>query len=60
MQRQITAHSGPPPGEIRRLGRGDTLVLVEGAETRADWGRLVAAAADAVSRGAEVRWRWNQ
>jgi hypothetical protein len=43
-------------GDIRLARAGDTIWLHPGAELRADWGRYTEALAQAISRGADVRW----
>lgn len=54
MELEITADRAPALGDVRQLGRGDTLRLRAGWMTRADWLRYLAAAAHAVARGARV------
>lgn len=56
MERKLAANAAPALGDVRQMGRGDTLWLAPGVEERADWGRYLDAAATAVTRGAEVRW----
>lgn len=59
MQRRLTAINGPPLGDIRTMGRGDTLWLDAEVEKRKDWGHYADAITAAVSRGAEIRRRWE-
>ncbi|GAB2572598.1 hypothetical protein GCM10027168_01780 [Streptomyces capparidis] len=56
MERMVTADAAPALGDMRRMGRGDTVWLTPGAERRADWSRCVDAATAALMRGADVRW----
>jgi hypothetical protein len=52
----ISRYYGPALGDVRALGAGDTVRLLNEARKRPDWSRYVDAIAHAVSRGAEVRW----
>lgn len=52
----ITIRSRHVPGDIRALGRGDTIVLYRDAPTRRDWSALLCAFPVAIGRGASVRW----
>jgi hypothetical protein len=54
--RKLSVEAGPALGDIRTMGRGDTVVLDPGVEGRMDWGRYLDALASALSRGVEVRW----
>lgn len=56
MIRRISVETGPALGDVRTMGRGDTVVLDPGVEGRKDWGRYLDALASALSRGVEVRW----
>ncbi|WP_330174535.1 hypothetical protein OG875_13875 [Streptomyces sp. NBC_01498] len=56
MDIRITGATAPALGDVRGLGRGDTLWLEAGARDRRDWGRYVDAVAQAVHRGADARW----
>lgn len=56
MIQTVSAEAGPALGDIRTMGRGDTVVLAAGVEGRKDWGRYLDALASALSRGVEVRW----
>jgi hypothetical protein len=55
MIEKISVEAAPALGDIRLLGRGDTIVLADGVEGRRDWGRYLDALASALSRGVEVR-----
>jgi hypothetical protein len=52
----MSATAAPAMGDIRAMGEGDALWLSADARQRKDWGRYTDAIAQAVSRGAEVRW----
>lgn len=52
----ITTTSAPAMGDVRALGKGDTVWLAPDADTRKDWGRWTDAIASAVSHGANVIW----
>lgn len=52
----VSRHAATPLGDIRAAGEGDLIALVRGAAERVDWGRYQDAIAQAVSRGADVRW----
>ena len=52
----ISAESAPALGDVRALAPGQTIWLMPGAEQRKDWGRYTEAFAQAVARGADVRW----
>jgi hypothetical protein len=54
--RKISVEAGPALGDVRAMGRGDTVVLVDGVDGRKDWGRYLDALTSALSRGVEVRW----
>lgn len=56
MDKAITADAAPAMGDVRTMGIGDTLWLEGGVWNRRDWGRYVFVIAEAVSRGADVRW----
>lgn len=45
----------PALGDVRELGRGDVVLIVNGATARPDWGRYVDAVGQAVTNGADVR-----
>jgi hypothetical protein len=53
---RISFENAPPMGDVRTVGEGVTLWLTPGVTKRKDWGRYQDALAQAVSRGAEVRW----
>jgi hypothetical protein len=53
---RISLESAPSLGDVRAAGEGATLVLVHGVTRRKDWGRYQDAIAQAIGRGAEVRW----
>jgi hypothetical protein len=55
MIRTIRKDQAPALGDIRDLGRGDTIVVTHDANQRKDWGRFASAIADAVTQGADVR-----
>lgn len=46
----------PGLGDLRACGAGDVIYVEPGARERKDWGRVVSAIADAISRGAGVEW----
>ena len=52
----ITTRSTHVPGDIRSLGRGDTVVIYRDAPSREDWSSLLCAFPIAIGRGASVRW----
>lgn len=52
----VSVRSAPALGDIRAMGKGDTVWLAEDVETRRDWGRFLDALSSAITRGAEVRW----
>lgn len=54
MKLAVTEHQAPALGEIRALGRGDELYLMTGWKSRKDWIRILAAAAHAMARGAQI------
>jgi hypothetical protein len=54
--RLITYTGSPALGDIRAMGRGDTVYLTEATPDREDWGRILDALSAAISRGASVRW----
>lgn len=56
MERKITREVAPALGDVRAMGEGDTLWLNADAHERRDWGRYLDAAANAITRGADVRW----
>lgn len=53
----ISLSSAPALGDVRSLGADDTVILSSDARQRSDWSRYLDAIAQAVSRGAEVRWQ---
>lgn len=59
MDRRMTCANAPAIGDIRIMGRGDTIWLHANVEQRKDWGRYADAIAQALARGAEVRRRWE-
>jgi len=52
----ISGTAAPALGDLRALGPGDIAWLYAGVEQRADWSRYLDALANAVTRGADVRW----
>jgi hypothetical protein len=56
MDKRITKEAAPSLGDIRVMGEGDTLWLEPDVWNRRDWGRYVFVIAEAVARGADVRW----
>lgn len=56
MLRPIRKDYSPALGDIRAMGGGDEVVISPSARERKDWPKIVAAVADAVSKGAGVRW----
>lgn len=56
----ITDRISPALGDIRRLGRGDVIWIYASAERRHNWGGHIAAIADAIWKGAEVRRVWDE
>lgn len=52
MRLVIRQDSAPTPGDVRAMGRGDTLTVHRPATLRPDWGSL--AAMIAYARGAHV------
>jgi hypothetical protein len=52
----VSVRSAPALGDIRAMGKGDTVWLTEGVESRKDWGRYLDALSSAITRGVEVRW----
>ncbi|MFE7520560.1 MULTISPECIES: hypothetical protein [Streptomyces] len=54
MDFEISAERAPALGDVRQLGRGDVLRLLDGWQSRPDWIRYLAAAAHALGRGARV------
>lgn len=55
MQAFIDTRRAPALGDVRALGRGDTVWLTPGSTKRIDWARYAEAIAIAITRGAEVR-----
>lgn len=51
----IRKDHAPALGNVRELGRGDTIVIVNGASVRPDWARYLDAIGQAVTNGADVR-----
>jgi hypothetical protein len=56
---KITYENAPALGDLRALSEGDTVWLTANARQRKDWPRYADALAVAVTRGAEVRRRWD-
>lgn len=56
LQLRIMAQHAPALGDLRNAGEGDTIWVMPFARQRKDWGRYQDAIAQAVSRGADVRW----
>ncbi|GHA49821.1 hypothetical protein GCM10010329_85000 [Streptomyces spiroverticillatus] len=54
MKLRITPHSAPPLWDIRQLGAGDVVVLVDGYEQRPDWVRYAHAMSIAIRRGVDI------
>lgn len=54
MIRTIQPDYAPALGDVRVMGRGDVIVIRDGAKDRKDWGRYQDAIGQAVARGAEV------
>jgi hypothetical protein len=52
----VSVRSAPALGDIRAMGKGETVWLTEGVESRKDWGRYLDALSSAITRGVEVRW----
>lgn len=59
MEKRITYRDAPALGDVRQMGKGDTLWLHANVEQREDWGRYADAIAAAVGHGAEIRRRWG-
>jgi hypothetical protein len=53
---RVSKDSAPALGDLRLMGDGDTLRLETDVRDRRDWGRYLFVIAEAVARGAEVRW----
>lgn len=53
---RLTLRAVPALGDVRRAAHGDVLWLVPGVTQRRDWSRYAEALAQAITRGAEVRW----
>ncbi|AUG87301.1 hypothetical protein HOS59_gp37 [Streptomyces phage Rowa] len=52
----LSADSAPALGDIRQAGRGVTIWLREGVNSRKDWPRYADALMVALTRGADIRW----
>jgi len=52
----IVPGNAPAPGDVRRAGDGDRLVIERPMRERAEWCRYVDAVRHAVGRGADVQW----
>lgn len=56
MEKRIGKLAAPAIGDVRSMGEGDVIWLGADARERKDWGRYQEAMAQAISRGADIRW----